>query len=300
MSLAQEFDGLAETAHETIVDLHGESQRDRVVGYLNTQALCQIMEYLDPEDIIEVKGRRRVNETATDITKLEFSGAEEWVTLSEKRREILSLTYERDARGPLPWDEIQEGITNSELLGDIPIDRLAFKFEDSQLQEHLWEHIQETLSNHPAGAALQDPGAFKQPFIAVMESSPPGTDAAKRDVEDDHPGRYWLAGDKTDENGRRGLGWRPRTLDLTAIWSRRSYRRANDTVARSSAGKVTLREVEEAVFNRVREDEPVYGAVNSKLAVNKWRSALTRGCTGMKAYQWLQTEGWVLANGGDA
>lgn len=299
MSLAESFNGLSETAHETIVDLHGESQQDRVIGYLSTQSLRTVMEQLDSADVIEAKGRRRVRASKSDVSAHTFTDAEPFVTHYEQTREEVQLNFERDRRGQFPWESIKQGLDESGDLYDIPLCRLAFKFTDDRLYEHLWEHIQETLANHGL-TRLSDSSVFSQPFVAVMESSPVETRAVRDSVKRTHDERYWLDGDQTDDDGRRGLGWTPRTLDLTAIWTRRSYSDARQKIGRTADGAVTLRDVEEAIFNRVADDEPVYGAVNSKLAVNKWRSALDRQLTDMKRYEWRQTRGWVPASGGVA
>jgi len=298
MSLADAVSGLPETAHETMVDLHGESQKDRVVGYAVTQSLKRVMEHVDPDDIIEVKGRRKVNERTADITDLNFGAGREWITHQEKRRDVVRLNYERGAEGVFPWDDIVAGIDSIGGVTDMPIRRLAVQFEDDLLHEHLWEHVQSTLKTH-FGSKLHDANAFSQPFIAVLQSRSPPTRHVRQLVEDAHPERYWLNGDMTDTEGRRGLGWSPRTLDLTALWSRRAFRNAGDDVATTADGAVTMRDIEEAVINRVSDDDPVYGAVNSKLAVNKWRSAFSNQLTDMKRYQWQETEGWVVASGGE-
>jgi len=297
MSLAQEFSGLSETAHQTIVDIHGESQQDRVVGYLATQSLRKVMEFLEPEQIIKAKGKRRIYDRKNEVSNVTFPGAEEFVNDYEKHRQVVQLDFERDRRGVFPWKAIYDGLEDNDDLEDIPLRTLAIQFEDDQLHQHLWEHIQETLKNQGVDP-LHDSNAFKQPFIAELSTTAVPNDAVERSVRGNHDVRYWMNGDETDEDGHRGLGWSPRTLDLEAIWSRVAWGDSKRVVTRSGTSKYSMRDIEEAVFNRVHDDKPIYGVVNSKLAVNKWRSVFSRGVSDMKRYEWRKTEGWALAGGG--
>jgi hypothetical protein len=227
------------------------------------------------EDIIQVEGGRRVNDTTNHIPWLHSRGVSQYVDAKETRREVVNISYDRKLHGTFNWDAIETWLDQpqSEDIYDIPITRLVFRFENDSLHENLWELIQAVYEEWRE-VRITDKNEFRQPFYAVMESRAPGSEYARKAVESFHDKRYFLGGDQTDQDGNRGLGQKFRTMDLTAIWSHRAFIDSKNLIDPSS--RVTLKDLEEWVINHVKTDAEVYGAINSKLLVNKFRSALHR------------------------
>lgn len=286
------YKAVGEIAYDVLTNQFS-GQTDRIVGYYSSQSLRHLMRDLDVDDrdIIQIEGGRRVNETTNDIPWLEARGVSQYVDAKEVRRETVNLNFDRKTDGTFNWDAIETWLdkpANAEIY-DIPITRLVFRFENDALHENLWEFIQEVYEEWK-DVKLVDKNEFRQPFYAVMESRAPGSQKAHDAVETFHPKRYFLGGGQTDQDGERGLGQKFRTMDLAAIWSHQSFIDSKNLI-HPSAG-VTMRDMEEWVINHVKTDAEVYGAINSKLLVNKFRSALHQG-VGRKRFEWEEQEGWV-------
>ena len=290
----QQPPSLGEVAYDTLTDLHA-NQDERVIGYYKSQSLRHLLRHLNIDDdaIIQIQGTRRVNETTHTIPFFGYSSIQSYLDPKEIRREIVPLDFDKVTDGRFSSDDILGwlGEDANEEIYDLPIDKLVFRFENDQLHEHIWEFIQETLDTY-YGGRLQDRGEFQQPFYAVMEARNPGHSRVRRTVRDFHPERYFLRGDNTTSSGERGLGQQLRTMDLVAIWSHRAFTHSDNVVATENGENVTIRDIEDRVVNHVSQDTPEYGAINSKLLVNRFNSAFYQGVD-RKSFDWEEREGWV-------
>lgn len=289
----QEPKSLGEVAYDTLTDQHS-NQEQRVIGYYKSQSVRHLLRDMNIENdaIIKLRGTRRVNETVHDMPSLGYSSIESYLEPAEIRREIVELDFDKVTDGEFSSDDVLGWLDSvGRDIYDIPIKKLVFKFESDQLYEHLWEFIQETLEAY-YGSRLKDKGEFQQPFYAVMEASAPGHQRVREEVADFHPDRYFLRGDKTTVDGKRGLGQQLRTMDLAAIWSHQAYTHSNNIVATERGDKLTMRDIEDRVVNHVSQAMPEYGAINSKLLVNYFRAAFHQGVD-RKTFGWEEREGWV-------
>jgi hypothetical protein len=283
---------LSALAYETLLNLHGQSQRERVQGCFISQALRELLEFVDAEQIIGVQGRRRINTAAEKEPLTEALGG--ILEHHRKQRETAAIAYDRASHGPFPGEAVQDWLDDNDNLYDIPVTEFVFRFTDAQLREHLWELIQATVQAW-SGSRLTARGAFEGPFYAVLEAAPPGLDYLREQIVAHHPDRYYRP---TSEGG---LGWStPRPMHLTALWSHQSFADTEAVVAKLGDGtELTMHDIEAHIINQTASEERQYGAINSKLSVNKWRAVFGRGVTNTKRYEWRSEEGWLLVGDGD-
>lgn len=280
-----EMSDLPERTQEHLRREYGVSQDRRVCGYFHSQSLRKILQHINAEDIIEVVGRRRVTSTSNELPNLGRGGYLDYTTLTDKRKLAVDLAYDRTECGRVfDAEGILELLDEEGSLYDIPVQKLVFRFENDQLHDQLTELLCDV-------ANYDSLGVFEQPFHAVMHGRAPGTRGAERQVRDYHNPRYF-------EKDGDGLGWQVRTLDLTAIWSLNAWT-CREVIGTDNDEKVTLHDLEDHAINHVADETPVFGAINTKLLVNKWRQKFSRGVTDTKSWEWDETGGWVRVGGDD-
>lgn len=254
---------------ETLVDEFGDSQDRCVRGYVPSQSIQKVMEYLGPEHIQQVHGKRLVKDT-TESFKRPGYDLPEYIDLEEQLKRQLRIRFDRAESGEFDWDIVQDFLIDSDLK-DIAVSKLVIRMENPDLRDHLFTLLQKSI-DYPEGYRKE----FIDPFFFVMESRAPEIDKDYRNVEKAH-----------DQSYLKELGWSPRCLDLLSIWSYRAWVNSGNKPM-----GVTQREVEELAFNQRESNEPVFGAVNSMLVVNRWRSPFGRGMTDLRYYDWTEQKGW--------
>lgn len=287
----------SEAAYETLTDLHSDQER-RQVGYFRSQGLRQIMEALaiEPEDIMYLVGRRRVDETSHEIPWFGYANIQQFVDATEKRQAYIQIEFDKHVHGAFSWSNLKGWLdeTENEDIYDIPINEIVFQFRDDDLEEHLWEYIQEVCSRHDALTKIDGSyrNEFKQPFFAQLKSNTPGSNQVKSAVKSYNPDRYFMRGESYTPEGKRCLGWNPHTLDLKAIHSHRAYSESGNVLFKDSKGnEYTIRDVESWMVNHSERDHQAYGAINSLLLINKFKRAFVDGVA-QKKFVWSDEGVW--------
>jgi hypothetical protein len=288
---------LEDLAHKTLVELHGQSQDRKYVGYFKSQSLKKMIEKLgDPQMLQEVRGRRRADQQKFDL----FGGEEGLPYLDAERveRDNWCVRFDHAKHREFDWEELETRLTENRSVWDIAVNKAVVRLDDDELHEHWVDFIAEAASRHPDIDQLYT-GWISKPFFAVMESEYPGTDHIAKNVEEYHEDEpYYFLPPTTGDETHSGMGWKPRTLDLKAIWSYRAFIDKKDVIATRDIGeddteKLTPRKMEDALVNFYYNDQPRIGAINSPLMINKWRRAFSRGATDQKSFHWTEKDEWV-------
>lgn len=262
---------IPERIHTALIDEFGESQRHCKRGYVPSQSLKKIMQFLNAEQIQILQAKRLVKDKSESFAAPSFD-LPQYVDTEEQLKRRFRINYNRAESGRFDWPAIQDFIIDAELQ-DVPISKLVFTMKNTELRDQLFDVLQSGI-NYPASYKSE----LADKFYFVMESKQPRGPDYNR-IKEAH-GR-----DKLEE-----LGWKPRTLDLMAIWSHYAWVKSGNTPFRNG---ITQRDVEEFAFNQRETNKPVFGAVNSKLVINKWRQPFGRGLTAMKPYEFDEQGEWV-------
>lgn len=265
--------------HQALMDEFGDGQKQRVQGAFISTSLRKVMEFLDPESIHSVKIERETTQKKTDIPIPE--SFDPFTKVNETRRLELRQRYDKkEDYHDYPWKDIREWLDETPEIHDLSISELVFKIENDDLRDQLLRVLQKAIG-------FSDSGEFESPFFAVMKSCPPGDPSTRRAIRDYHEDYYFQSTDQTD--GDMGMNWPIRSLDLVGLWSHRAWA---DSSNQPFYG-MTMRDVENLAINHIGSDAPEYGAINSKLVVNRWRSHFSRGTTQFKAWVWVEDQkGW--------
>lgn len=281
MSLsAPQIEEISRSVRDALIEEYGDSQDRCRRGYVPTQSIREVMDYLDSDQIQAVRAERRVKDHSESF-KMPGRDLPPYVQTEEQIKRELVLDYDRADYSSFEWDRISEFLFESE-LEDIAVRKLVVRMDNENLREHLFTLLQKAI-DYPTSYKSE----FTEPFYFVMESRSPKRAREYRMVEDQH-----------DEGYLQELGWAPRCLDLLAIWSHEAWTKSGASPFADSDGKVTQRDVEEYAFNQRSGDEPIFGAVNSSLVINRWREPFGRGMTDMRPYEWSENGEWEVVENG--
>lgn len=254
---------------DTLVTEYGDAQDRCVRGYVPSQSIQKVMEFLDPGEIQAIKGRRKVKDQTESFGMVGFD-LPPYIEAEEQLKREVILDYDRAKHDEFDWGRLVDFLVDTD-LEDIAIRKLVIRMENQELRDHLFDLLQKSI-NYPPSYKSE----FTDPFYFVMESRAPKLNKEYRNVKDAHDSGYL-----------KHLGWNPRCLDLMGIWSHYGW-----TKSGNQPMGVTQHEVEEYAFNQRENDRPVFGAVNSKLVVNRWRTPFGRGLTDMRHFEWGEQTGW--------
>jgi hypothetical protein len=270
---AVRIEDIPERIQNALVDEYGESQDSCVRGYVPSQSLQWLMDFLDDDQIQRLTARRTVKDDTESFGIFSHSLPDHLDAEEQLKREVV-VDYDRSKHYEFEWEPIQDFLVDSG-IDDLAVSKLIFRMEHDQLRDQLFDVLQNGI-NYPSSYKSE----FTDPFYFVMESRAPQTSKDYDMVDKVH-----------DDGELKELGWNPRTLDLMSIWSHHAF-----TDSSNKPMGVTQYEIEEYAFNQRESDQPVFGAVNSMLAVNKWRQAFSRGKTELRHFDWEEREGWVRSN----
>lgn len=280
MTKASNVDEIPSAIHDTLVDEYGDSQKERVRGYFMSQSFRELMAFLDPEDIQELHASSQVTEesAAVGVPK----PIRDYAEGSSYTRRKLKLVYNRKKHPTLDPNAVIDWLNDNPEIYDLPVSRLVLQVRNDALYDHMLELLEQAIG-------FPDPGEFEQPFFAVMESSKAEMPKVRRNVREYHEDFYFRNPSNQGES-RSGLNWNVMSMDLKALWS---YRAWSNSKNQPFSG-YTMHDIEDLAVNHVGSSTPEYGAINSKLVVNKWRQEFSRGTTDLKKWEWEDDQqGWV-------
>jgi hypothetical protein len=269
-------DEVPEIVFETLVNEYGESQQQKYTGYAVSQSLTELMHYLDPQQIVDLKAEANPTSKDESFKGMMPPGAAKYcINVKECLTTRIKLNYDYSKYGEFPWNDIQEFLD----MKTTPVDDLAIRSMTVRLKsKKLRNRIREVL----ADMGVTDTRYVKSPFFFTVESR------NVRENERDQVKKH------NDEEFLNRVGHR--VLELKSMYSLRAQQGKKDVLFRTNDGKMYPREFEDLAFNYNDATVQSYGALYSGLIINKWRAAFSRNLGEKTRMMWTEEEGqWMTA-----
>lgn len=265
--------------HEALCDEFGENQDRRYRGCFISQSLRELMKFISPEQIVTVATTRNMTNNSSTVP---IPGSfKEFTTVKTKNEISVDQRFDKKTHLIFPWADVRDWLDDEPDLYDLAVTSVVIRLDENEL---LHDHLMRLLK---AAIGFTDTGALREPFYAVMSSKSTAHEPGlRRAVTNHHHPRYFS---NESVEGERGLGWQKRTLDLDAVWSERAFMKKQGTPFYD----MTMRDIEDQAVNHTGQTDHEYGAINSKLVINRWRKEFSRGTTDMKPYRWTEHGEWV-------
>lgn len=262
-------DEISDNIYDSLIETYNESQQNRVRGYLFTQSFREITKTIDSRDIIYLKAKRNTKEISKNISGF----GPDYFSIKEDTKLIGDIEFSREKHGVLSADSIISDLDGNRYLYDIPVSEIVVRFESDSLLSHISDLFEEVFKTD---------FWVKQPFYAVLKSRKHGTESIKRKIKDFHPDEYFK---------KSGLGWRFRTLNLESVYTKNGWRNPNQTLFGNKEKKLSASDAEDFAINHSPNDDKRYGLINSKLLVNRFKSAMDDHPTGRSIVD-IKREEW--------
>lgn len=261
----------------TLVDEFGENQERKYEGFVATQSLRNLMDYLDGDQLVSVTATADVQDAEESFKGPSPPGnARHCITTQEKLITSVDLTYDRGKHGAFPWPDVREFLDlETTPVDDLAVRRATVRVSSKQLETHLRDVLSEAINLH-------DTKYLQSPFFFTMGSR----------VADGEKERN-LVKEHNDEEFLKRVGYR--VLRLKEMYSLRAMQDKADPVM----GR-TPQELEDMAFNYTDATTQSFGALYSNLVINKWRSAFSRSIGEKTPMRWTDNGQWVPAHAADA
>jgi len=260
-----------ELVYQGLVDEFGESQDRKIQGYVCSQSLRKLMEYLEPDEVVGVRAIADVRNGEETVAGMTPPGdAKYCIDTTEYLKTTVELDFDYGRDGRFPWSDILEFLDGACDVDDLAIRSLTVRQDNETLRNHLRRVLSKTIGLH-------DTKYLKSPFFFHMRSrQAKGND---RDRVKTHNDTEFL----------KRVGYR--VLDLNSVYSLRAQQSKTDPVM-----GVKPRELEDLALNFSEEDTKRFGATYSNLVVNKWRQSFSRTIAENRIYQWSDSGTWERAD----
>lgn len=257
----------------TLIDEFGESQEEKYKGFVATQSLTGLMDYLDPHDVVRVYAAAESRDQDESFKGGGVPGdARHCVKTVEKLISTVELRYDRGKHGQFPWEDIQEFFDlETSSIDDLAVRRATIRLSSEQLEEHLRDVLCESIN-------LGDRKYLKSPFFFKMGSRNVESQKERDLVE------KWNEEEFLKNKGHR-------VLELAEMYSLRAMQDKPDPVLGMSP-----KEVEDMAFNHSDEQTHSFGALYSNLVINKWRQAFSRSIGEKTRFMWSENGQWERAD----
>jgi len=253
----------------TLVDEFGENQERKYEGFVATQSLRNLMDYLDSDQLVSVTATADVQDAEESFKGPSPPGnARHCITTQEKLITSVDLTYDRGKHGAFPWPDVREFLDlETTPVDDLAVRRATVRVSSKQLETHLRDVLSEAINLH-------DTKYLQSPFFFTM-----GSRVAEGRKERD------LVKEHNDGEFLKRVGYR--VLQLRQMYSLRAMQDKADPVM----GR-TPRELEDMAFNHSDDSSQSFGALYSNLVINKWRQAFSRSIGEKTRFRWTDSGQW--------
>jgi hypothetical protein len=260
-----------EAAHELVWDEllnnYQETEKSHVQGFVLTQSLKKVLEYVPAGDIIALDARAQSKDAEESFKTSQVDG----IPGLSAREELVSKMDLRFRK--LKHDTIRSGAILSELESSNPIDEMAISRMVVQVDEpELADIIRDIMVS---AFGLQDSGYMKPPFFCHLVSEPPATEKERRMVESYNDDQF-LTQTKA-----------VRVMRLNSLYSLRAQMKSQNRVH----GNHTPQKLEDECVNYFKGAR--YGILYSHLFNNKWRGSLGNQIAHRTRYELDESNEWV-------
>lgn len=255
----------------TLVDEFGESQQRKYKGFVATQSLRNLMDHLQTDQVVDIYAEADISSKDETVKGPTPPGAaKHCIEAQEQLKTWVELNYDLGKHGAFPWPDVVEYLNRATTpVDDLAVRSLTIRLENEQLQNHLRRVLSASID-------LGDKKYLKQPFFFTMQSR------LAQDKERDAVKKH------NDEQFLKRVGYR--VLELQDMYSLRAMKDKSDPVM-----GVTPRELEDLALNYEDAESKSFGALYSKLIINKWRAAFTRSLAGTTMFRWSEDGTWRRA-----
>lgn len=254
-----------------LVDEFGESQERKYKGFVATQSLRNLMDYLAADEVVSLYAEADISHDSDPAQgPIPPGAAKHCIEAQEQLKTWVELNFDLGKHGEFPWSDIQMYLNQEHTpVDDLAVRSLTIRLEDEQLQTHLRRVLGEAID-------LGDKKYLKQPFFFQMCSRQ--AQRKERDAVKQH----------NEEEFLKRVGYR--VLELEEMYSLRAMKDKSDPVM-----GVTPKELEDLALNYEDDETKSFGALYSKLIINKWRAAFSRSLADTTAFDWTEDGTWKRA-----
>jgi hypothetical protein len=271
-----QVEDVPQVVFKALVNEHGESQQNKYAGYAVSQSLTELMHYLEPDQVVELKSETSPVSKDESFKGMSPPGAAAYcVDVKECLTTKIKLNYDYAKYGEFPWDDIQKFLN----METTPVDDLAVRSMTIRLES---DQLRDQIRNVLNDMGLSDTGYLKCPFFFRMKSR------TAKDAERDQVKNY------NDEEFLKRVGYR--VLELENMYSLRAQQDKNDILLRGKSDNMNPRDLEDMAFNYSDATEQVFGALYSNLIINKWRRAFSRNLGEKTRMLWTDEGQWKRAS----
>lgn len=280
---ATDIGAAQEQVHEYIVDKYGMPEKRKYRAYYESQSFNRLFDIIDPEIVLQLSARTK-----------QTIGTESVPTTCECTRRVDStrteypIDYSRKDHGKtIPVSDIQSEMEDIGIV-DVPVQELTIRIDDDGVYDELYDVLDV--------AGVCGMGAFKQPLYGTLAVAEVNLESIRERMQQNHPVNYFSPPRVDDDIAYRGLGWKYQTLDLVEIHSRNAWIEDSTAVAYDESGDgMTIREVEDAIFNYDETMDHTISPINSRVVTRSLRDSLNFSETGTKGVSWDSVSGWGVA-----
>lgn len=256
----------------SLVDEFGEGQERKYSGFVATQSLRNLMDHLQHDQVVSLYAEADIS-AKNETTKgpMPPGAAKHCIEAQEKLKSWVELNFDLGKHGEFPWADVLEYLNQERTaVDDLAVRQLTIRLDNDQLETHLRRVLSESIG-------LGDQKYLKQPFFFSMQSRQ--AQNKERDAVKSH----------NDEEFLKRVGYR--VLELRDMYSLRAMKDKSDPVM-----GVTPKELEDLAFNYADDETKRFGALHSKLIINKWRSAFSRSLADFTTFVWSEDGTWKRAD----
>jgi len=260
----------------------------RYKPYALTAALKKMMEYVEPDDIQELRATRNFEFETRAIQEVLESDVSHLMNGERIIRRNFELEFDRTTDGRFPWHAIEYLLGENATLYDITVRGAVIRFDDEEFEEEWKDHIRDAID------ADEVPTDWVEtPFFAVLKSSDAGEPQARDGVIRIHDEDYFSEEAKADE-GKPGIPMNLVTLDLEGIWSFRAFVDDDEVLHSNWKGDVdwTPRKIEYALMNYFNPESRYSGLLRTSSLSNHWRRIFSTEASDIKVFEWEEGEEW--------
>lgn len=257
----------------------------KFVGYLASESLRKIMKHLSAEEVVYLNSRRRAEMSHQSL--LSNHSIAQYSNFTEILVKDFEIKYSRPKHNKFDYQEILSLLESHERIHDLAVNKMIIRFESDDLMDFFRKYL------NSVGSSRGDLAHYvEKPFYAVMSSKEYGTKRVREKIDQQNPSFYFENPSTSFKNGKQGMGWQYRTLDLEAVWSHKAFIDDKTPVIGRRGEKWTAKDFESRFINGQHENAREVGAINDRHVIQAWRNLFPTKLADFKEFKWDTEEGW--------